>query len=38
MKGAGAMAVSLTPALSQWERETWSACGATFTVSDLFGT
>ena len=31
--GAGAMAVSLTPALSQRARETWSALRATFTVN-----
>jgi hypothetical protein len=32
MKGAGTMTVSLTPAIPQGERGTWSACGATCTV------
>jgi hypothetical protein len=30
MKAEGATTVSLTPALSQRERETWSAFGAAF--------
>jgi len=32
MKGADTMTVSLTPTISQWESETWSALRATFTV------
>ena len=33
MNGADTMTVSLTPALSQREREMWSALRATFTVN-----